>query len=275
MSAAPGGPPRPGLVVLKLGGELLEHADARRGIALAIQRLAAGGPLVVIHGGGRDVDAEMAVKQIPKRAVDGLRITDAATLDVVVGVLAGQVNTRLVAAARAAGVAAVGLTAADAGVARVRRAAPYQAADGAVVDLGYVGQPASDGRADLVERLCAGGFVPMIASIGTDDGQLLNVNADTLAGHLAARLSATRLLIAGGTAGVLDGHGRTIATLDDTLLGTMIADGRASAGMVAKLIACRDARQGGVARVDIVDGTRTSNLDERPGTTVGGRTTTE
>ena len=275
MTAAAARPENPGIVVLKLGGELLEHAEGRRGIAQAIHRLGASGPLVVIHGGGRDVDAEMAVRQIPKRAVDGLRITDAATLDAVVGVLAGQVNTRLVAAARAAGVAAVGLTAADAGVAQVRRAAPYPAADGSVVDLGYVGQPQGEGRATLVERLCAGGFVPIIASIGADDGQLLNVNADTLAGHLAARLSAARLLIAGGTAGVLDEQGRTIAALDDELLRTMIADGRASAGMVAKLIACREALRGGVARVEIVDGARTATLDQRPGTRVGGHATTE
>ena len=91
-------------VVLKLGGELLTEPDQRRDIAAAIGRLAAGAALVVVHGGGREVDAELAERRIAKRAVDGLRITDAATLGVVVGMLAGQVNTRLVAAARGAGV---------------------------------------------------------------------------------------------------------------------------------------------------------------------------
>ena len=261
--------PRAG-VVLKLGGELLEEPDARRNIATAILRLAASPPLVVVHGGGREVDAELVARGIPKRAVDGLRLTDSATLDVVVGVLAGRVNTRLVAAAAAAGVPAVGLTAADTGVSTVRRADAYTAADGTVVDLGYVGQPTGKGRPELLDRLCQAGLVPIVASIGTSrGGQLLNVNADTLAGHLAARLSATRLIIAGGTAGVLDDKGRTIPLVDEHLFQRLIAQGQASAGMVAKLIACREACRSGVGRVDIVNGTRTDNLDICAGTTIG------
>lgn len=257
-------------VLLKLGGELLETACGRQNIARAMRRLQASGPLVVVHGGGREVDIEMAAKGIPKQAVDGLRVTDAPTLDVVVGVLAGRVNTRLVAAARAEGLRAVGLTAADAGVASVRQADPYRAADGTLVDLGFVGQPTGTEPAQLVTQLCAAGFVPIIASIGVDaNGQLLNVNADTLAGHLAARMTVTRLLIAGGTPGVLDEHGDTIASVNETLLEALIADGRASAGMVAKLIACREARRGGVANVRIVSGKDTSDLDDSPGTTIG------
>ncbi len=261
--------PGPG-VLLKLGGELLETATGRQNIARAMRRLQASGPLVVVHGGGREVDTEMAAKGIPKQAVDGLRVTDAPTLDVVVGVLAGRVNTRLVAAARAEGLRAVGLTAADAGVASVRQADPYRAADGTLVDLGFVGQPTGTEPAQLVAQLCAAGFVPIIASVGADaNGQLLNVNADTLAGHLAARMTVTRLLIAGGTPGVLDEHGDTIASVNETLLEALIADGRASAGMVAKLIACREARRGGVANVRIVSGKDTSDLDDSPGTTIG------
>ena len=258
-----------GATVLKLGGELVEEPAGRRDIATAIRRLASRFPLVVVHGGGREIDAEMAAKGIPKRAVDGLRVTDAATLDVVVGVLAGQVNTRLVAATRAAGVQAVGLTAADAGVSSVGRAAPYRAAAGTVVDLGFVGQPTGTDRPVLLDRLCQAGFVPIVASIGVDDhGQLLNVNADTLAGHLAARLGAGRLLIAGGTAGVLDEQGHTIASMDVDMTQRVIADGRASAGMVAKLVACREALRAGVARVDIVTGTETDDLDTGAGTTI-------
>ena len=108
--------------VVKLGGELLEDTRRLRGLARALVDEASRGPVVVIHGGGREVDAEMARLGISKRSVDGLRITDAATLDVVVGVLAGRVNTRLVAAIGAAGGSAVGLTGADGGVARVTRA---------------------------------------------------------------------------------------------------------------------------------------------------------
>ncbi len=255
--------------VLKLGGELLAEPDGRRDIATAMYRLASRSLLVVVHGGGREVDAEMTAKGIPRRAVDGLRVTDAATLDVVVEVLAGRVNTRLVAAARVAGVPAVGLTAADSGVSTLRRAEPYTAADGTLVDLGFVGQPTGVDRPVLLDRLCEAGLVPIVASIGADrSGQLLNVNADTLAGHLAARLGAARLLIAGGTAGVLDQQGRTIPSMDLDMMHRFIADGRASAGMVAKLIACREAHRAGVGRVDIVTGTHTDDLDVSAGTTI-------
>ena len=258
-----------GVLVLKLGGELLEEPEGRRDIATAISRLASQSPLVVVHGGGREVDANMAARGIPTRAVDGLRLTDAATLDVVVGVLAGRVNTRLVAAARVAGVPAVGLTAADAGVSTVQRAAPYTTADGRVVDLGFVGQPTGADRPELLDRLCEAGLVPIVASIGADtEGQLLNVNADTLASHLAVRLCAARLLIAGGTAGVFDEQGQTIPAMSVDMLGRLIEDGRASAGMVAKLIACREARHAGVSRIDIVTGQHTDDLDTSAGTTI-------
>jgi acetylglutamate kinase len=258
-----------GATVLKIGGELLEEPDGRRDIATAIRRLASRSPLVVVHGGGREVDEEMAAQGIPKRAVDGLRLTDAATLDIVVGVLAGRVNTRLVAAARVAGVPTVGLTAVDTGVSTIQRTEPYTAADGTVVDLGFVGQPTGADRPELLDRFCQAGIVPIVASIGADDGgQLLNVNADTLAGHLAGRLGAARFLIAGGTPGVLDEQGQTIPSIDVDMLQRLIADGRASAGMVAKLIACREARRAGVERVDIVTGKHTDDLDTSAGTTV-------
>ena len=258
-----------GATVLKLGGELLEEPEGCRDIAIAIHRLGSQSPLVVVHGGGREVDAEMTARGIAKRAVDGLRVTDAATLDVVVEVLAGRVNTRLVAAARVAGVEAVGLTAADAGISTIQRAEPYTAAEGTLVDLGFVGQPTGADRPVLLDRLCQAGLVPIVASVGADSGgQLLNVNADTLAGHLAGRLGAARLLIAGGTAGVLDEQGRTIPSMDMDLMHRLIADGRASAGMVAKLIACREAHRAGVGRIDIVTGTHTDNLDTSAGTTI-------
>ena len=258
-----------GTTVLKLGGELLETPDGCRCVAMAIFRLAARSPLVVVHGGGREVDAEMAAKGIPKRAVDGLRVTDAATLDVVVEVLAGRVNTRLLAATRVAGVQSVGLTAADAGVSTIQRAQPYTTAEGTVVDLGFVGQPTGTDRPVVLDQLCRAGLVPIVASIGADGGgQLLNVNADTLAGHLAGRLGAARLLIAGGTAGVLDEQGQTIPSMDMKMMQRLITDGGASAGMVAKLIACREAHRTGVGRIDIVKGTHTDDLGTSPGTTI-------
>ena len=252
--------------VIKLGGELLEEPVRLRRLARALAHVADTEPLVVVHGGGREVDAEMACHGIPKRAVDGLRITDGPTLDVVTGVLAGRVNTRLVAALGAARAAAVGLTGADGGLVRVRRERRYRAADGTEVDLGFVGRPAGTGPPALLIDLLAAGYVPVVASLGVGaGGQIFNVNADTLAGFLAARIGARRLVIAGATAGVLDAAGRTIPTVDDGGIDMLIAGGQASAGMVAKLLACRAALAGGAGEVAIVDGRRARRgVFERP-----------
>jgi acetylglutamate kinase len=249
-------------VVLKLGGELLEHrADLER-IAAGIAELATTASLLVVHGGGREIDAALAAAGIRKMQVDGLRVTDEATLAVVVPVLAGAINTRLVAAVRAAGARPVGLTGADADVVSVRRAAPLATTDGRKVSLGLVGSPTSNGKPELVTDLLSRGYVPIVACIGaTKDGQLLNVNADTLAAHLASGLRAQRLIIAGGTAGVLDEAGATIARITGRQAAQMIRKGTASAGMVAKLQACRAALRGGVKEVLVVNG-RTRNFGE-------------
>jgi acetylglutamate kinase len=241
--------------VLKLGGELLEQPeDLARG-ATGIAALARRTALVVVHGGGREIDSALATAGIPKQQVDGLRVTDARTLDVVVAVLAGAINTRLVAALRKAGARPVGLTGADASVATVRRSTPITSVAGATVDLGLVGSPIDNGSPQLLTDLLARGYLPVVACIGaTRDGQLLNVNADTLAAHLAAALGARRLVIAGGTAGVLDETGQTIERLDSRRAGRMIKSGTANKGMVAKLEACRAALRKGVGDVMIADG---------------------
>lgn len=242
-------------IVLKLGGELLEQVDDRERMASGIAALARRVPLVVIHGGGREIDAALATAGIPKTQVDGLRVTDERTLDVVVAVLAGATNTRLVADIRKAGARPVGLTGADASVVTVRRASPIVTAAGPRVDLGLVGAPVSNGTPQLVTDLLAGGYVPVIACIGaTSAGQLLNINADTLAAHVAAALRATRLVIAGGTAGVLDAHGNTIERLTMRSAARLIRGGVANKGMIAKLEACRAALRQGVGDVLIADG---------------------
>lgn len=248
-------------VVLKLGGELIEDEARRKAMARAIVRIAATVPLVVVHGGGREIDAALAHAQIARRQVDGLRITDEPTLSVVVAVLAGTVNTQLVAAINGTGGSAVGLTGADAHVCRVTRAPRHKATNGELVDLGLVGRPVADGSPALVTTLVRGGFVPVVASIGGGkNGSLFNVNADTLAGSLAARLKAARLVIAGGTAGVLDGDRRTVPMLDGAAIAAAIGAGTVNAGMVAKLGACRDALAGGVKEVLVADGTRPARL---------------
>lgn len=242
-------------LVLKLGGELLEQpADLER-LATGIAALARKSALLIVHGGGREIDAALATAGIPKQQVDGLRVTDARTLDVVVAVLAGVINTRLVAALRRAGAQPVGLTGADASVVTVRRTAPVATVAGPKVDLGLVGSPINNGTPRLLIDLLQRGYVPVVACIGaTRDGQLLNVNADTFAAHLASELGASRLVIAGGTPGVLDDAGRTIDRLTARAAARLIRSGTANKGMVAKLEACRSALRRGVGDVLIANG---------------------
>ena len=242
-------------LVLKLGGELLEQPQDLDRVARAIAALAKRASLVVVHGGGKEIDAALATAGIPKQQVDGLRVTDARTLDVVVAVLAGAINTRLVAAVRRAGGKPVGLTGADATVATMKRAAPIVSVEGASVDLGLVGAPVRNGRPALLADLLARGYVPIVACIGaTRRGELLNVNADTLASHLAGAVGASRLVIAGGTRGVLDDHGETIDRLTRREAARLVKAGTANKGMVAKLQACRSALQQGVRDVVIASG---------------------
>ncbi len=256
------------ITVLKLGGELLEDAAAIHSIVPAILRLAQRGPLVVVHGGGRAIDAELRARGDEPRFVDGLRVTDAAALDAVVCVLAGRNNTALVAAIGAAGGRAVGLTGADGFVGRSTLAGTVTTVSGGRVDLGLVGQP-DQPDVSLLSDLTRLGHIPVVASVGISAaGELLNVNADVLAGYLAAALGARRLIVAGATKGVLGQDGRTIAYVTPEDIDRMTASGAAHSGMVAKLGACRHALEHGVTQVAIVSGRGVADFDNAPGTRV-------
>jgi len=249
-------------LVLKFGGELLEDRARLSTVVEAIRAIVDGGlPLVVVHGGGKEIDAALKVAGIEKRQVDGLRITDEATLNVVVSVLAGTINTRVVAALNAAGVSAVGLTGADANCGLSEAAPPHRAVDGRLVDLDRVGVPVAASDTRLFRALLEDGFVPVVACIGAGAaGELFNVNADTLAGHLAARLRARRLVIAGTTPGVLDAAGATLPIVDAAGIAVLVNEGTATAGMIAKLRACESALNAGVDDVVIVDGRESAAL---------------
>jgi acetylglutamate kinase len=249
------------VAVLKLGGELIENDLRLKAMGRAIKNAARKMRLVVVHGGGREIDAALAQVGIPKRQVDGLRVTDPETLNIVVSVLAGSINTKFVAAINAAGGKAVGLTGADAGVAPVEKAAPHKATNGETVDLGMVGTPIKAGSPEVIEALCRAGYVPVIACVSAaKTGKLFNVNADTLAGSLAARLKAKRLVIAGATPGVLDKRNQTIPRLNKERIEKLVKSGTANAGMVAKLAACQAALTGGARNVAIVDGRSPARL---------------
>jgi acetylglutamate kinase len=251
-------------VVMKFGGELLETTERLATVVAAVAAVTTRQPVAivhVVHGAGKEIDAGVAAAGIEKRQVDGLRITDDRTLDVVVTVLE-TVNRRLRAALQAAGVAAIGLTGADGQCGLAEPAPPHRAVDGRLVDLGRVGIPAEDADPRLVIRLMEAGFVPTIACIGIGrEGRLFNVNADTFAGHLAARLGARRLVIAGTTAGVLNDAGGTVPVVEPQGLHRLISDGTATAGMIAKLRACEYALGHGVTDVVIVDGRDRGGLE--------------
>jgi acetylglutamate kinase len=165
------------------------------------------------------------------------------------------------------------LTGVDAGFGRAHRLPPHVSTDGVRHDLGFVGDPV-EAESALLQTLIRAGYVPVVASIGLEEGatsQLLNVNADVMACRIAASLAGCDLIIAGATAGVLDDRGGSIAALDLDGIADVIARGTATAGMVAKLAACRAALESGVASVRLVDGrtaTTAADLDAAPGTTL-------
>lgn len=267
-------------LVLKLGGELLETSSQRAAVAALAASMHPARPLVLIHGGGRAIDAELGRRQIAPRKVDGLRITDAPTLDAVVAVLAGSANTELVAALVAAGVPAVGLTGVDAGFGRAERTRAHRATSGETVDLGLVGDPV-DADPRLLRLLLDHGYVPVVASLGISAPEagrsapatVLNVNADVMACRVAVAIGDCDLVIAGGTAGVLDETGRSIARLDLAGIRDVIDRGTATAGMVAKLSSCRAALERGVASIRLVDGRGLDGrhgIEDAPGTTLAG-----
>ena len=254
--------------VLKFGGELLEDADAIKSAAATIVRLSRSEPLVVVHGGGRAIDAELRTRGVTPRFVDGVRITDQPTLDAVVSVLAGRTNTSLVAAVGAAGGRAIGLTGADGLIGLSKRAPVLEAVSGERVDLGLVGDP-EPGDMSLLRDLLQIGCIPIVCSIGVDaEGTLLNVNADLIAAHLAAMLGARKLIIAGTTPGVLDAGGNGLPELAVDEIDRMAAEGAAHSGMLAKLTACRRALMAGVAEVSIVSGRSTTDMTNAPGTRI-------
>ena len=234
-SATPAGP-----VVIKLGGRALEAPGAAR--ALAAEAAALSGELVLVHGGGAELSAWCERLGLAPRFEDGLRVTDAGTLEVAAAVLAGLANKRLVAALRDAGVDAVGLSALDGGVAE---AEPHPDSP----RLGAVGRVACVHPA-LRETLLAQGRTPVLASIAACGASLLNLNADDLAAAIAGALGARALLLLSDTPGlVLDN--RLVERLDQVGIEAALAHPDVRDGMRPKLRAAAAAIAAGARRVHI------------------------
>ncbi len=254
------------ITVVKLGGSTLgAHDTSLHDIASAHRD---GRRIVVVHGGGATISAWLARVGIEAKFVRGLRVTEAASLEVVVAVLAGIVNTQLVAELSAFGAPAIGLTGADAGVLQAQR---YDDA------LGFVGKIDRVNPAPIADLL-GHGYLPVIAPIAIDtsglaSSQLLNTNADAAAGEIAAALGARRLVFLTDVDAVLDADKRPLAHLTPTEASAMIASGAAAGGMIPKLEAAASAAAGGCA-THIINGTAAGALarvfaGDEGGTTVG------
>jgi acetylglutamate kinase len=226
--------------VIKIGGRSLEAPGAPEELADDVATLSDGALLV--HGGGREVSDWCARFGIEARFVDGLRVTDPATLEVVVAVLAGLANKRLVALLRASNVDAIGLSVLDAGIAEVR---PHPDSE----SLGAVGRVAKLDPGFL-ETLIAGGRTPVLSSVGGFRGALLNLNADDVAAAVAAAIGAQTLVLLSDAPGVIL-DGRITDSIDLPELESVVARDDVQGGMVAKLNAARVALEGGVDAVKI------------------------
>ena len=229
-------------LVIKLGGSTLENQrDALEDI---VWLRSLGARPVLVHGGGAEINDWLGRLGIPPRFDRGLRVTDAATLDVVRMVLVGKVNSELVGLIGQLGGQAVGLSGVDGGLLRAERIAP---------ELGFVGRVAAVQSGPVV-ALAAAGYIPVVAPLGMDaDGAVLNINADDAAADLARGLGAAKLLYLSNIPGILDRAGKLLPALSDGRVRELIADGTISGGMIPKAEACLRALET-TARVHIVDG---------------------
>jgi acetylglutamate kinase len=240
-----------GIVVMKYGGAAMEAAGLAASFALDVALLqSAGIEPVIVHGGGPAVTKMSARLGIETTFVDGLRVTDAETLDVATMVLAGKLNTEVVATLVAEGVRAVGLSGVDGGLLLARKHAP----DGGP-DLGFVGEVVHV-QAEVLSTLLERRFVPVVASIAIDEtGQAYNLNADVVASELAIALGAQKLVYVNDVPGLIGPSGDLLSELSaEQCLDLLSRDAVVDGGMIPKLESAVRALKAGVGRVHLVDG---------------------
>jgi len=246
-------------VVIKYGGNAMVDQSLKQGFArdLVLMKLVGINP-VVVHGGGPQIGN--LLKRLGKASefVQGMRVTDAETMDVVEMVLGGLVNKEIVNLINRHGGSAVGLTGKDGDLIRarkllLRRDAP-ELKEPEIIDIGHVGEVESI-DVSVVNMLVNGDFIPIIAPIGVaDDGHSYNINADLVAGKVAEVMKAEKLLLLTNTPGLLDSEGRLITELDVGRIQTLIREGVISGGMLPKIRCAVEAVQAGVKSAHIIDG---------------------
>jgi acetylglutamate kinase len=247
-------------IVIKYGGNAMVDENLKRGFArdVVLMKLVGMNP-VVVHGGGPQIGK--LLEKIGKKSefIQGMRVTDRETMDVVEMVLGGLVNKEIVNLISQQGGKAVGLSGKDGGLIRAKKMVLQKAPDKAnlpseIIDIGHVGDVSSiDPR--LVALLDTGDFIPVIAPIGVgDDGQTYNINADVVAGKLAITLKAEKLMLLTNTTGVLDKEGKLLTGLSITQVKDLISDGTIHGGMLPKVNYALDAVSSGVRTAHIIDG---------------------
>ena len=245
-------------IVIKYGGSAMVDEDLKRGFArdVVLMKLVGMNP-VVVHGGGPQIGN--LLERIGKKSefVDGLRVTDSETIDVVEMVLGGLVNKSIVALINAQGGRAVGLSGKDGGMIQARKLLLRQGQsddEGGVIDIGQVGEIEQINPA-VVDTLDQANFIPVIAPIGAGtDGKAYNINADTVAGALAVTLKAEKLILLTNTPGVLNSDDQLLELLSETEAQNLIEQGVISGGMLPKVQCALEAVAGGVRTATISDG---------------------
>ncbi len=241
--------------VIKYGGHAMVDERLRDGFArdVALLKYVGINP-VVVHGGGPQIDEMLKTMGVVSERIDGLRVTDEATMDVVEMVLGGKVNQEIVSLICNHGGRAVGLSGKDDAFMNARKVDRMRTKKGAEVDPGRVGAMARV-NPDILNKLMAGGFIPVVAPVAVDDhGRSLNVNADTVAGHIAAALKAEKLVLMTDIAGVCDAEKTLIPSLTRESIARLRAEGVIAGGMIPKVECALDALAGGVDKVHIIDG---------------------
>jgi len=247
--------------VVKYGGHAMIDEDLKESFARDVCLLRyVGIRVVVVHGGGPQINSMLDRVGIKSTFSGGLRVTDDATMDVVEMVLGGSVNQDIVGLICKHGGHAVGLSGKDDQFMRGNRQEPVKGKDAAgndiMVDLGRVGE-VSHVDARIIEQLISSGFVPVIAPIAVDrGGHSLNVNADTAAGAIAGALNAAKLMLMTDVEGVKTGKGERLSSLDANEAERLIAEGVITGGMIPKVRCALDAVSAGVEKVHVIDGRR-------------------
>jgi acetylglutamate kinase len=242
-------------VVIKYGGHAMIDPELQQSFARDVVLMRyVGIDVIVVHGGGPQIDKELATMGVVSERIDGLRVTDERTMEIVEMVLGGKVNHGIVALINRQGGRAVGLNGHDDRCIRADKVVEMRTKSGRIVDPGRVGR-VHEIREQVIQGLVKQGCVPVIAPIAVDDeGRSLNVNADTVAGSIARAVNAEKLVLMTDIEGVKDGQGQLIPSLTAEEIDRLKHEGVISGGMIPKVDCALDALRAGTRKVHIVDG---------------------